>query len=56
MGPDAHHGCEGVLARLLEKWVLLGKVPLCLGESLLKLTGSKWQLKMYLFHHEKQWW
>lgn len=49
----AHHGCEGILARLLEKRVLPEKVPLYLGESLLKLTGSKWHLKTYLFHYEK---
>ena len=54
-GPGAHRGCEEVLARLLEKRVLLGKVPLYLGESLLKLTGSKWHLKTYLFYHEEQW-
>lgn len=59
MGPVIHHGFERVLGWVLEKRVLLEKVPLYLGESLLKLTGifakANWQLKMYLFHHEKQW-
>lgn len=54
-GPGTRLGCEGVLAWLLENRVLPEKVPLDLGESLLKLTESKWHLKKYLFHRDKQW-